>query len=147
MKYIWLLFLVSYAQAGTISFIGPCSSTPVADFEFTVSQRQSIGQTTIDILIENNISHLGTPEGINSIFNTPIGAEAMEIISETEMLGYGWCYSVNGVAPEVYPDKILTENSDHIIWWFGFAQYKDGQWITQCTPSYTRKSPKFCKDH
>ena len=150
MKFLFLTFifsLISSANAGTISFVGACSKEPIAVFDFDINEasEKSVGQITIDTLIEQSIPFLGTDEGINSIFNTPVGIDAMEIPSDTEMMAYGWCYSINGFEPNAYPHKIFATNDDHILWWFGFAHNKDGKWISQCTPSYTRRAAQFCE--
>ena len=70
--------------------------------------------------------------------------KAIEIVSENEMYAYGWCYSVNGFEPNVYPHEVFInpEGDDQIIWWFGFAHYLNGQWLSMCEPSYERK-PDF----
>ena len=140
-----LCFLLStLVQAGTFSVVGPCEKTPL--FEITIKniQDQSVGDLTVTLLQKNSIPFLGTPEGINSIFETPTGLEAMEVISDSELMAYGWCYSVNGFEPNLYPNALFLNEGDSVLWWFGYAHYKDGQWITQCTPSYQRRSSLFC---
>ena len=89
---------------------------------------------------------MGTHEGLNSVFNTPVGMEALEVLSDTEMRAYGWCYSVNGVSPEVFPHQVpLNPEIKEITWTFGFAHYYRGEWITQCTPAYTIRPAFLCK--
>ena len=144
MKILIVLLITLNTFAGTISFIGPCEKSPLATHTFTLDKSSNVGQVTIDILNEYEIAHQGNEEGINSIFNTPTGANSMEVISTTEILAYGWCYSINGFEPAELPNMVKVEQDDHILWWFGYAHYKDGEWIAQCNPSYERRSPKFC---
>lgn len=140
---IFVFLLPIQIFAGTISFIGPCQKTPVFTQEF-FTVHNSVGAITVDILSMNSIPFKGTEKGMNSIFKTPTGLDAMEVISDTEMMAYGWCYSVNGFEPAEYPSDYFVAEADDILWWFGYAHYKNGKWITQCTPSHLRKSKQFC---
>ena len=144
MKTIIILFLSLTSQAGTLNIIGPCDKSPVISHEFSLESEVSVGKLSVDSFESLNVPYIGSELGMNSIINTPTGMDAMEIISDSEMMAYGWCYSVNGFEPGEYPNKVYVKNDDSVIWWFGYAHYKDGQWITQCTPSYERRSPQFC---
>jgi len=95
-------------------------------------------------LQEHSIPFLGNELAMNSIFNTPVGLEAIEVISDTEMLAHGWCFSVNGQFQELFPGQVELEDGDEILWWFGFASFKDGIWMSQCEPSYARRPAQFC---
>ncbi|MCO4795236.1 MAG: hypothetical protein KC493_16075 [Bacteriovoracaceae bacterium] len=141
---ISFIITISYSTAGTISFIGPCSSDPVFKTQFSIDNISNAGKVTIDTLKKFNIPHIGTAQGMNSIFDTPTGSDAIEVVSDNEMHAYGWCFSVNGFEPAEYPVNIEVLEKDHILWWFGYATFKDGQWITQCTPSHTRQAAQFC---
>lgn len=141
-----LMLFISTANAGIISFVGPCSEEPLFSTELKNSEGLSVGTMTIDTLKTYSIPFLGTEQGMNSIFDTPTGLAAMEVISDTEMLAHGWCYSVNGFEPNTYPNEVMLKNGDNILWWFGYAHYKDGQWITQCTPAFQRRSAQFCSN-
>ena len=131
-----------------ISFevIGPCSSTPQYEGNFLVSDLSlSVGKTSVLIFDQNKIPYIGSEEGFSSILNTPIGMESIEVISETKMRAYGWCYSVNGVGPDVLADKYyFTNDSDKLVWFFAYSTYDNGNWIDYCVPSYKIKAPQFC---
>lgn len=139
-----LAFTLSNGVAGTISFVGPCEKAPLAINEFHNVQGKTIGEVTIESLDKLAVPYAGNDRGLNSVFSTPTGLEAMEVISDTEMLAYGWCYSVNGFEPALFPSEITAKENDTILWWFGYAHFKDGEWITQCTPSYERRADQFC---
>lgn len=139
-----LLSLTLSIKAGTISFIGPCDKKPLFTTELKNIEGESVGYITIKTLKAYSIPFKGTEQSLSSIFNTPIGLDAMEILSDTEMLAHGWCYSVNGFEPGTYPNEIILKKNDHILWWFGHAHYNQGKWITQCTPSYQRRSAQIC---
>lgn len=143
---IILSFHLNNLYAGSISFIGPCSETPLFILNFEMTSARDVGELTIQTLEQHQIPYIGSEMGMNSIFNTPTGIDAMEIISDSEMLAYGWCYKVNDFEPAQYPHEISISSDDHIVWWFGYAHYKDGQWISQCEPSYLRSPSKFCKN-
>lgn len=147
MKYFLLSFLfLNLSHAGIFSVIGPCDEEPLFEQEIGFNYSSNAGDITVAILKGYGIPFIGSSEGMNSIYGTPTGDEAIEIISDREMLAYGWCYKVNDFEPGDYPNQVSVKPSDNLTWWFGYAHYKDGEWIAQCEPSYLRKSPQFCKD-
>lgn len=140
-----LLLTIGHTHAGQISFIGPCSEEPLLTSSFIADDNANVGALTVDILILEGVPFQGTDQGINSIFKTPTGIYAMEILSNSDMNAHGWCYSINGEAPEVYPHEIPVKTGDEITWWFGFAAYRSGEWITQCEPTHLRAPAQFCR--
>lgn len=149
MKKLLLIFLTTFSIhlfAVELTFIGPCSNEFImrvnVEEEFT-----DVGTLTISTLQKFSIPHQGSPEALNSVFETPIGNEAIEVISTEEFRAYGWCFAVDGVAPEVYPHQFpLTSETKSVVWTFGFARYFKGEWVTQCTPAHTVKPAFLCKD-
>lgn len=147
MKKFLLPLLFSFsAYAIEIKFIGPCEDSFIMKTEVT-DVYENVGQLTIETLKKFNIPHTGTYAGLSSAFETPVGEEAMEIVSETEVRAYGWCYSVDGISPEVYPDEaLITPETKSVVWHFGYARVIQGEWITQCTPAWEIKPAFLCKD-
>lgn len=79
------------------------------------------------------------------MFGTPIGEQALEIISRREMRSYGWCYAVDGIVPEAYPrDFSLDETHKRVEWFFGYAFYDSGEWLSQCERLYLNPHPFIC---
>ncbi len=142
MKLILLALLSFCVEASSLSLIGPCHEGPAFEQGLKIQSGESVGAYTVRFLEHFGIDYIGSERGMNSILNTPTGMDAMEIISDREMNAYGWCYSVNGFSPEVYPDEFEMKEGDVVKWWFGYAHYYEGQWLTQCSPSFERK-PKF----
>ncbi len=132
--------------ATALSLVGPCFEEPVIKEELEVNSGESVGAYSVRFLEKFGIEYIGAERGMNSILGTPTGMDAMEIISDREMNAYGWCYSVNGFSPEVYPDEYEVKQGDEVKWWFGYAHYFEGQWLTQCSPSYERKPEFLCKE-
>ena len=146
MKIISLLFLISTNLfAAQITIQRPCSNESFVDFKYKLDGKSNVGTETVRILNDLKVPFQGTERGMSSILNTPTGLNAMDVINDTEMLAYGWCYAVNGFEPGSYADEFEVSKDDHIVWWYGYARYKDGQWITQCTPSVSRQDSVFCK--
>lgn len=147
MKTLFLALLISFsAQAIELKFIGPCDDDFIMKTDVTESYA-NVGELTIATLSKFNIPFKGTAEGLSSAFETPVGEAALEVVSDEEMRAYGWCYSVDGEAPEVYPHEIaITPETKSIVWHFGFARYFRGQWVTQCTPANSIKPDFLCKD-
>ncbi len=140
-----LLLLVSsiYLQAATFEVIGPCAEKPLFSTTVEISET-NVGDATVKILTDNGIEFQGSRVGMKSIFNTPTGLDAMEIISDFEMNAHGWCYAINGVEPNVYPDEVKLTNKDHVTWWYGFAHYYKGKWLSMCEPTWQRAPEQFC---
>lgn len=142
---ILILLLVSFsAHAIELNFVGPCSKKPVLTVNVP-EKFNNVGELTVKTLTKLSIAFIGSEQGIASVFGTPIGDESVEIISDYEMRAYGWCYSIDGFAPEVYPHEVpVTSATKVITWHFGFARYYKGEWVTQCTPSYSVKPEFLC---
>jgi hypothetical protein len=141
----FLIVLSFSAQALELKFVGPCSQTPIKKVQVS-NDFANVGELTVATLTKFKIHFVGGPEGIASMFSTPVGDEAVEVISDFEMRAYGWCFSIDGVAPEVYPNEVpVTAATKSITWHFGFARYYKGQWVTQCTPAYSVKPDFLCK--
>jgi len=141
---IFLTALISLsATSATLDIIGPCSKKPLVSIDAS-NQFETVGDLTVYYLTKNKIPFQGTERGMNSIFNTPVGLDALEVLSDTQMRSYGWCFKVNGKIPESFADEIYLNDGDHIEWFFSYAWY-DKQWISMCNPAYEVKSPLFCK--
>jgi hypothetical protein len=150
MKTLLSLIVISFysatASAVVLDVIGACSKKPVYSGIFKTDISESIGKISVDIFEANKIPYIGSENGMNSIINSPMGDEAIEVLSNTKMRVHGWCFSINGIIPDVTADKIhVTNQSDYISWFYAFSTYDKGEWTDYCIPSYTVKSPQFCK--
>lgn len=145
-----LLTLLSLLQStmsfgASVSVIAPCEELPSLVYEKEETDSLNIGTLTVLAFNELEIDYIGNAHGMNSILNSPTGMDAMEIISDKEMFAYGWCFSVNGQSPAVYADEVQAQDSDEVLWWYGFAHYNSGKWLSMCTPSYLRQDSLFCQ--
>ena len=135
--------------SATLSFqiLGPCSLTPLLETRTHFSEGDSVGKVSIDVLEAFEVPYQGSEQGLNSIFKTPTGLDAMEVLSDTEMRSYGWCFEVDGKITETYPSEtFLTARSNQVTWFFGYAHYKNGEWISQCEPAYKIKPQFICQE-
>ena len=141
-KFIIALFISLPLFAVEITFTGPCDKNFIMRTKVTETY-ENVGELTISVLTKYKIPFKGSPEGLVSAFNTPTGDGSVEVLSDVEMRAYGWCYSVDGVSPELYSNEIpITSETKSISWYYGFAHYYKGEWIAQCTPAHTVK-PRF----
>ena len=142
---IALLLLINTSLAVEIQFIGPCSSQTLLSAMIPYVSNGNVGALTLQTLDNHHIAYQGTPAGLNQAFETPIGLDAIEVISDKEMLAYGWCYEVDGVVPEIFPNAyIIGPQTKVITWFFGYAHYLNGEWIGQCLKAYLRHSSQLC---
>lgn len=144
MKILILSALISYSSlASEIIFQGPCEEKPFLKSEII---GQTVGSATILVLESNNIEYIGSEAGINSILATPTGTEAIEVVSDTKMRAYGWCFEVDGFQPAAMPDQISLNGTEQVRWFFAYSTYDSGVWKDYCTPSYSLKSPFICPE-
>ncbi len=143
---LFLSILLSQSlMAQSLEVVGACSKEPIATFERTEFSPQSLGAFTLDALDSLGLEYQGNERGINSIEGSVIGMDALEVLSDSQMRAYGWCFSINGEVPEIFADEIsLVSAEDKIVWFFAFAHYLDGQWVAQCVPAHTVSPSKLC---
>lgn len=145
-KYLLPLLISLSANAVELKFIGPCQESFIMKVNVK-EEYANVGQLTIETLKKFNIPYQGSYEGLASAFETPVGDASVEVISDFELRAYGWCFSVDGVSPEVYPHEVpVTPKTKSVVWHFGYARYYKGQWVTQCTPAWKVKPAFLCKD-
>lgn len=142
-----LLFLFSSnALAVQFQVVGACSDKPAYDLAMAPKDAdESVGALSLRIFTDKKIPYHGTEAGFSSILGTPEGDDAIEVISDSEMRAYGWCYHIDGKEPQLLPDEVKVSDAKNILWFYGFATYKDGDWKDYCTPAYTIKPDKICK--
>lgn len=142
---ISLLSFASISKAAQLSIVGPCQPEPVFKQNISLKPGTSLGDWTIQSLQENKIPFEGSASGIRSIYDSPTGDAALEVLSETEMRAYGWCVSINGEQPGVMPDQvILTDPNSEVVWFYAYTLYDRGQWKDVCTPSHLIRSHFIC---
>lgn len=130
---IFLLFLCQFTYATTIEVIGPLK-TIIPQESVQVNLEDSLGKISVNFFNQKNLSYVGNEAGIVSIQED---GNWIEIISDTEMKAYGWCFSLNGKVLETMSDQtFLVSQNDHIRWFYAYAHYKDGYWIAQCHPVF-----------
>ena len=133
------------ANAITWKVFGPCSDQPVFQGTYQADLSKSVGEVSKDIFDQNKIPYIGTDAGFNSINNSPTGLDAMEVISDTEMRAYGWCFAINGKTPTDMPDQIkLKTQQDTLNWFYGYSTNIKNEWKDYCSPGYWIKAKQFC---
>lgn len=138
-----LSFLPAFAMAAQFEVIGPCSEKPVYQFEVG-DKFETVADLTFHVLDKNNIKYKGTEKGIISLLNTPEGLDALEVLSDTQMRSYGWCYFVNGKMSLDYADETYLRPGDKVQWIYSYAWF-DRDWKSMCNFAYKVKSDMFCK--
>lgn len=125
----------------------PCTGKLVASSHQVEGEGVSLGELTIKALEGLGISYLGSDAGISSMFNTPTGLDAMEVLSDTDMKAYGWCYLVDGKLVDRYPDEIVSKGVETVTWFYGYALMENATWVSMCEKiSYSESdvNPFFC---
>ena len=136
---------VPCAHAAQVRVQNPCAENTWLNVTLSTVIGSSVGSVTLEALTNLGVPFQGSEHGIHSIRNTVTGDDALEVISDREMRAYGWCYRLNGVEPDLFPDQVFVQSdADVIDWFFGFAHYKDGNWVTYCTPTQTIRPTYIC---
>lgn len=123
--YLWssLAFAVQLTIRGKAQQLLFSQSVPLQNFE-------DVGNFSVKVFADNQIPFSGDASGISELYHL---SQDIEVISDTEMKAYGWCFSIDGQVPETMPDQTeLTNDSSSIHWFYAYAHYKDGEWIAQC---------------
>lgn len=130
----------------TYEIIGPCSEVPTQSGSFDLNDLSvNAGKISVAIFDQQKIPYVGSVQGFISINNTLTGIDSTEVLSDTKMRAYGWCYSVNGAIPDILASEYLfSSNNDKLVWFYGYSTYEDGKWSDYCVPSYTVKAAQFC---
>ena len=91
-------------------------------------------QTLNDALRTHVISqYTGSDAGVASINDM---GSAMEVLSDTDMNAYGWCYSVDGKGSDLMSDQYrLTGAEKSLVWFYVAAEMRGGKWTSMCTPA------------
>lgn len=133
------------AHAITYEFTAPCSKQPALKGSHELSrQPMMLGAATIEILENMEVPYVGSDRGINSLFDTPVGDESLEVISDSEMKTYGWCYEVNGKIPDELAFQYRLKGSEHVRWFYGYAEFKGGDWVSFCNPAPASTAKQYC---
>jgi hypothetical protein len=145
-KLILLLVIALYflpnARAVRVNIYNLCEDSFYHSSNTEVLLPTTVADITLDTLNNNEIPFLGSESGINSMLGTSTSLDSYEVVSDNRMFAYGWCYSVNGLEPDLLMSEfVIDPASEQVIsWYFGHAEYLDGEWISYCTPVY--KSPR-----
>jgi Domain of unknown function (DUF4430) len=141
-----VLVFASQAFAITFEITAPCSKEVAAQGRYELPMApMPVGAATILILEAEGLPYIGSDRGLNSLLQTPVGVKAMESISDNEMRAYGWCYEVNGKIPDELAFQYKLKGPEHLRWFYGYAEYKDGEWISFCNPTAASTNHQHCR--
>ncbi len=138
-----LLFITPPLFAGTMTFQDPCGEGVflISHFE----SKTSVGELTIKALNSSDVDYQGAAGGMNSIAGTPVGLDAIEVLSDSHMRAYGWCYEVNGVHPSTMPDQVFLTGTELVHWFYAYSTNLNGEWVNYCVPSTQNPLSSYCK--
>ena len=132
-----LAFQSAAAQAVTFEVQGKKGESLFRSSEPVDLKKETVGSATILFLEKARqqglLRYQGNDGGLVSI--NELGNDT-EVLSDTRMKAFGWCYSINGKTPGVMPDRIhLANQTDHLTWFYAYALYESGNWVAQCVPA------------
>ncbi len=151
MKYLVALFTLISTNTFALDFqiVDSCSKSPVFSTVVTDSY-ETVGELSLGTLEKNSIQNLSSQFGISQMLNSPLGIDAMEVLSDTVMRSHGWCYSVDGEVPELLMNEFTLTGEEKVITWFmGYSTYignmqtGEAVWEGQCIPSNSLPQAPF----
>lgn len=126
---IILCFSVNQASALSFSVIGK-NREVLLQQEKLVVLPLSVGQISLDIFNQEKVPYVGGVYGFAGLFGIE---QDVEVISDSEMKAYGWCYSVDGLIPASMADQLMVDRQESVLeWFYAYAHYKNGIWVGQC---------------
>lgn len=143
---ILLLLLTSSAYAVVFEIKNLCDDSAYHKESIQILTTTNVGHLTLNTFKTSNIEFIGNESGMNSILGTPIGLDAMEVLDDNHMRAYGWCYDVDGKQPDMLASEYpIDPNSDcKLTWFYGYAEYLNGEWISYCTPTHLNPNSFVC---
>ncbi len=138
-----LLSISSFAA--TLEIRDPCVDQAKFSGELTLSAAKSVGQVSVEVFDREKIPYIGSDLGMNSIYDTPVGNPSMEFPEPGVLKVYGWCYELNGVQPAEMPDKVMMTEKDRLVWFYGYALWRDREWKTYCAPAHESPLRSYCE--
>ncbi len=151
MKYLILTLILFSQSAFAVKFEIKelCKNSSYYADNISIEEETTVGHLTIQILENLELSYQGNENGIAGLLNTPVGMDGYEVLADNHMRAYGWCFSVNGVEPNILASEyILNKNStDTISWYYGYAELINDEWISYCTPTYKHPTSFVCKNN
>lgn len=128
-----LLLIPFYSFALSFKVQDPCSSKILFEKEVELGSPSDLAALTLDVLNQSDIPFDANVSGVKSIFNTPVGLDALDVISDSQMRAYGWCYKIDGEVSEQFAyEQMISSLNQSITWYYGYAYYSSGLWYKIC---------------
>ncbi len=153
-KLLIALLTLSSVNALEFNIIDPCTGNALLKNEVEVTT-STVGEVSLSTFKSRSIQHLASQYGVSQINNSPIGIDSMEVLSDTKMRAHGWCYSIDGVIPELLMNEVHVDlETKNITWFMGYSTYigdletGDHQWVGQCEPTHLLEKspfPEYCQ--
>ena len=128
------VFATTQAHAVSLEFRGKPGQ--VWKVELPLQATDTVGSLTIRALDQFKAQgkiqkYNGYESGLVSV--NDLGNDT-EVISDTVMKAYGWCFDLNGVESNKMPDQIRpSKSTDKVLWYWAYAYY-DREWKQMCVP-------------
>ncbi len=145
---IAVIIFIQDVQALQFDVVGACHSGSVFSTAVKIPDEKkiSLGDLTVKMFVENEIPFRGSAQGISQIYDSPVGDQALEVLSSAQMRAYGWCVHVDDNEPSEMPDQvIITSIVKKVTWFYAYSFYDEGVWKDYCTASWKEHSLAYCK--
>ena len=134
------------AHALTFEITAPCSKEAASEGSIDLpSAPMTLGAATMLILHKEGLPFVGSDRGLNSLLHTPVGDQSLEVLSDSHMKAYGWCFEVNGRIPDELAHQFRLKGPEHLRWFYGYAEYKDGEWVSFCNQAPVNTQRRYCR--
>jgi hypothetical protein len=149
-KLISLFFLLICLPAHAIMFevMELCKKEQVLFEEIDIMFPATVSHVSHYFLKAFGIPYEASETSMVSMMGSPSGNDAMEVVDKDHYRFYGWCYLVDGFAPDVTMDKFMLNPEKHkrLTWYYGYAEVVAGEWIHYCEPLFYHPDQFICKN-
>lgn len=121
-------FLIASAFALTVVVEHPEKGV-ISSNTLLLTEPSNVGVVSLAYFSDHSIEYDGSELGFRAIAGVE---QRLDILSKSEMKAYGWCFSVDGVIPETLTHETVLTNDSTLRWFFAFAHYQAGVWLSQC---------------
>lgn len=131
---VLLFFILPAAQAAQFRVLG-VQNQVLLEAELPIDPPSvKLGELTDRVLRAAPLNeYTGSSAGLSSV--NGLGS-ALEVVSDTDMNAYGWCYKVDGVESNLLADQyVLTGHEKTIDWFYAYARMENNRWTAMCVPA------------
>ncbi len=126
---------LSMAHAATFRVLGVQGQVLLEQRVEAVGTLGQVSNAALEAAVteERLDQYLGSEQGVNAINHL---GSALEVLSDTVLNAYGWCYRVDGHASDLLANEYFFTGQETLIeWFYAYARFERTAWTAMCIPA------------